>query len=154
MNLQMRLTRNTTPKEIAYWVTTTIVALAVLSGGVAYLIHRPDNVAGMLQLGYPLYFVTILGFWKVLGAIAILVPRFPRLKEWAYAGIFFEMTGAFATHVANGSGAEHLVATGVLAVLTLVSWGLRPPSRTLGVLFPDRAWRLPFSHGTAVAPAR
>jgi uncharacterized membrane protein YphA (DoxX/SURF4 family) len=141
------------PKTIAYWATTAMLALIMVSGGVAYLIQYSDSVAGVLLLGYPLYFVTILGFWKVLGGIAILVPRFPRLKEWAYAGIFLELTGAFASHVSSGSGAEHLVVTGLLALLTLVSWALRPPSRTLGVLFPtrDRGWPLPASQGAAAA---
>ncbi len=119
-------------KPIAYWATTAILAVAVLSGGLAELVRRTDNVEGMVHLGYPLYFVTIIGFWKVLGGLALLAPRFPRLKEWAYAGIFFNMTGAFVSHVALGDGAGHLIATGVLAGLTVVSWALRPQSRMLG----------------------
>ena len=75
----------TKAKNIAYWITTGLVAFS-MSGGIAQLAHVPGVVNGFVQvLGYPPYFVTILGFWKVLGAIAILVPRFPRLKEWAYA---------------------------------------------------------------------
>lgn len=101
--------------------------------------HRPENVEGIEQLGYPLYVVTILGIWKILGAIALLVPRFPRLKEWAYAGVFFNMTGAFASHAVRGSAAFHLVGTGVMIVLAVASWALRPQSRILGELLPDRA---------------
>ena len=86
-----------------------------------------------MHLGYPVYFITILGFWKVLGAIALLAPRFPRLKEWAYAGIFFEMTGAAASHAVRGDAAWHVVVTLGFAVLAVVSWALRPPSRTLGL---------------------
>src|SRR6266536_2860927 len=125
-------------KGIGYWATTGLVAFAVVSGGAAELARRPDNIEGLVKLGYPAYLATIIGFWKVLGTIAILVPRLPRLKEWAYAGIFFNMTGAAASHVfsANyGAYAYHIIATVFLAVLAVISWALRPQSRTLGVLF-------------------
>lgn len=125
-------------KAIPYWVTTVFLVFGVLSGGLAELMRRPENVEGILQLGYPSYVVTLLGLWKVLGSIALLVPRFPRLKEWAYAGIFFNMTGAFVSHAVCGSPAFHLVSTGSFAVLTFVSWALRPQSRVVGVLFPAR----------------
>jgi hypothetical protein len=125
-------------KVIGYWVVTAFLLFNVLAGAVAELIQRKDNVEGMLLLGYPLYFMLILGVWKVLGTIALLVPGFPRLKEWAYAGIFFNMTGAAISHLVSGSAAWHVFYTGFLAALTLASWALRPPSRTLGVLFPAR----------------
>jgi uncharacterized membrane protein YphA (DoxX/SURF4 family) len=92
-----------------------------------------------------MYFFAILGYWKVLGAIAILVPRFPRLKEWAYAGIFFDLTGAAASVAAvggYGAYAFHIVAPLVLAVLTVASWALRPESRVIGILFPATNGRL------------
>ncbi len=94
-------------KSVSYWITTGFLAFAVGSGGVAQALHMPQNVEGTVHiLGYPTYFLTILGIWKVLGAIAIVVPRYPRLKEWAYAGIFFDLTGAAASHAAVGdSGA-------------------------------------------------
>ena len=92
----------------------------------------------MAALGYPLYFMLILGVWKVLGTIALLVPGFSRLKEWAYAGIFFNMTGAAISHAMSGSAEWHIYYTGFLAVLTLASWVLRPPSRILGELFPAK----------------
>jgi uncharacterized membrane protein YphA (DoxX/SURF4 family) len=123
-------------RVIGYWVTTGLLVFAVLSGGVAELARVPGNIEGILALGYPLYFVTIIGFWKVLGSIALLVPRFPRLKEWAYAGIFFNMTGAAVSHLVVGDEVWHAIVTSSLAVLTLASWALRPPGRTLGVLFP------------------
>jgi hypothetical protein len=84
--------------------------------------------------------MTILGVWKVLGAIAILVPRFPRLKEWAYAGIFFDLTGAAATWAAVGGSGEafHIIAPLIIAGFTVASWGLRPQSRIIGVLFPAK----------------
>jgi uncharacterized membrane protein YphA (DoxX/SURF4 family) len=92
-------------------------------------------------LGYPLYFFAILGFWQVLGAIAILVPRFPRLKEWAYAGIISDLTGAVASIAAvggYGAYAFHILAALFIAVLAVVSWALRPASRRIGVLIPAK----------------
>ena len=109
-----------------------------MSGGAAELAHRRENIEGLILLGYPVYFVMIIGFWKILGGIALLVPGFPRLKEWAYAGIFFNMTGAAVSHAVNGDEAWHIIVTLVLALLTVASWALRPQSRTLGVLFPAR----------------
>lgn len=126
-------------KVIGYWVITAFLLFNLLAGGIAELLQRPDTVEGMILLGYPVYFVMILGVWKVLGTIALLVPGFPRLKEWAYAGIFFNMTGAAISHAVSGSAEWHVLYTGFLAVLTLASWALRPQSRTLGVLFPAKA---------------
>jgi DoxX-like family len=128
-------------KNIAYWTTTVLVAFFIGGGGFAQLALLRGNVQGAVLLGYPLYFFRILGFWKVLGAIAILVPRFPRLKEWAYAGIFFDLTGAAASVAAVGGYgvyAFHIVAPLVLAVLAVASWALRPESRTIGVLTPAK----------------
>jgi uncharacterized membrane protein YphA (DoxX/SURF4 family) len=125
-------------KNIAYWTTTVLVAFS-MSGGVAQLARVPGVVDGFVRvLGYPPYFVTILGFWKVLGAIAILVPRFPRPKEWAYAGIFFDLTGAAASSAAVGGGAFHILAPLCVAVLAVASWALRPESRTIGILIPAK----------------
>jgi uncharacterized membrane protein YphA (DoxX/SURF4 family) len=120
-------------------VTTAIVAFVLLSGGAAELAHRPETLEGMAHLGYPLYFTLILGFWKVLGGIALLAPRFPRLKEWAYAGAFFDLTGASVSHAARGDDPGHLLWPLVFAILVVASWALRPESRTLGALFPARA---------------
>jgi hypothetical protein len=126
-------------KTIGYWITTALVAAPIGSGGVgqiAQYLHDPHGVVPVL--GYPMYFFAILGFWKVAGAIAILVPRFPRLKEWAYAGIFFDLTGAAASCAAvGGYGAYgfHVIAPLILTVFTVASWALRPQSRTIGILF-------------------
>jgi len=126
-------------KTIGYWVTTAIIAFVLLSGGAAELAHRKETVEGMAHLGYPLYFTVILGVWKVLGGIALLAPRFPRLKEWAYAGAFFDLTGAVVSHAASGDDTAHLIWPLLFAALTLASWALRPQSRTLGALFPAKA---------------
>ncbi len=122
-------------KASGYWTTTIILALVLLSGGVADVAHLKGTLEVATHLGYPPYFLTILGIWKVLGAIALLAPRFPRLKEWAYAGVFFEMTGAAASHAASsdyGAYAFHLIVPLIFAGLTIISWALRPQSRTLG----------------------
>jgi uncharacterized membrane protein YphA (DoxX/SURF4 family) len=125
-------------RAIGYWVTTAMVAFVLLSGGAAQLARVPQNVEGMVHLGYPLYLMPILGVWKVLGGIALLAPRFPRLKEWAYAGAFFDLTGAAASHFFVGD-TGHSVFPLLFALVTLASWALRPAGRTLGVLRPARA---------------
>lgn len=118
-------------RAIVYWATTGVLALAMLSGGLAELERQQDTIAGMVHLGYPLYFVTIIGCWKVLGSVALLAPRFPRVKEWAYAGIFFNMTGAAVSHAVCGDPAWHIAVTLGFAVLAVISWTLRPPNRKL-----------------------
>jgi hypothetical protein len=132
-------------RMIAYWITTILVAFFIGSGGAAQIAQYLGNRHGVVPLlGYPMYFFGILGFWKVLGAIAILVPRYPRLKEWAYAGIFFDLTGAAASCAAvGGYGAYgfHVIAPLVLTGLTVASWALRPESRTIGVLMPAKNGR-------------
>jgi hypothetical protein len=135
----------TRARNITYWITTILVAFPIGSGGVAQIWQYKINPHGIVPvLGYPMYFFAILGFWKVLGAIAILVPGFPRLKEWAYAGIFFDLTGAAASCAAvggYGAYAFHVIAPLILAGLTVASWALRPESRTIGVLFPATSGR-------------
>ncbi len=131
----------TKTKNIAYWITTILIAFFIGSGGGAQIAQYLGNPHGVVPiLGYPMYFFAILGFWKVLGAIAILVPRYPRLKEWAYAGIFFDLTGAAASVAAVGSYgayAFHVIAPLILTAFTVASWALRPESRTIGVPVPS-----------------
>ncbi|MEP6731291.1 MAG: DoxX family protein [bacterium] len=126
-------------KSVAYWTTTALVVFAMMSGGIAELLRLPANVEGMVHLGYPVYFVTIIGTWKVLGAVALVLPGFGRLKEWAYAGIVFNMTGAAASHIAVNDARWHIAATLTIAALALASWALRPESRSLGD--PTGWWR-------------
>jgi hypothetical protein len=127
-------------KSIVYWTTTALIAFFIGSGGLAQIaqyLGKPHGVVPLL--GYPMYFFGILGFWKALGAIAILVPRYPLLKEWAYAGIFFDLTGAAASCIAvgvYGAYAFHVLAPLILTGLTVASWALRPESRTVGSLIP------------------
>jgi len=124
-------------KETVYWTTTILIALETLAGGVTDLAHGrtmlvsgPSVVEVITQLGYQVYLLKILGIWKLFGGITLLVPRFPRLKEWAYAGIFFELTGAATSHAAHGNWSE-IIAPLILTALTVASWALRPPNRTL-----------------------
>jgi uncharacterized membrane protein YphA (DoxX/SURF4 family) len=127
-------------KSIVYWTMTILVALPIGSGGISQIMQYLANPHGVVpELGYPTYFFAILGIWKALGAIAILVPRFPRLKEWAYAGIFFDLTGAAASCAAvGGYGAYgfHVIAPLLIAGFLVASWALRPQSRIVGVLLP------------------
>ena len=122
---------STRTKAIAYWTTTGLIVFAMFSGGIAELAHRPETIDGMKELGYPVYFVMIIGFWKILGSLALIAPGFPRLKEWAYAGIFFNMTGAAVSHLVRHSAVWHVGVTLGLAAIALASWALRPANRTL-----------------------
>ena len=111
--------------KIGFWLVTVVVAFAMIAGGAADFLLIDDVKAGMDHLGYPHYFARLLGVWKVLGGIAILVPDAPKLKEWAYAGIFFDLSGAFVSHVAVGDGIDKLAPPLVLAVLLVVSYVLK-----------------------------
>ena len=120
--------------SIAYWVTTALVVFELALGGVWDILRVPQ-VRGLIEqrLGYPLYFLTILGIWKLLGSVALVIPRFPRLKEWAYAGVLFDLTGAVASLWASGLiGASTMACPIVMTGVTVASWALRPPSRRLG----------------------
>jgi uncharacterized membrane protein YphA (DoxX/SURF4 family) len=118
-------------RTIGYWVATSLIALAFAAGGAVDLSGGPTVVAGLNHLGYPGYFATLLGGWKLLGAAALLAPKLPRLKEWAYAGMFFDLTGAAFSHAASGDGAGKILTPLVLVVFLAASWALRPESRTL-----------------------
>jgi hypothetical protein len=128
-------------KAIAYWLTTGFIAFQFAMSGAFSVARPPVVLAGLAHLGYPAYFPLILGTWKLLGVLAILAPRFPRLKEWAYAGILFDLTGAAFSHAASGDAAAEVIVPLAFALLTAVSWLLRPESRRLGTLLPARAAR-------------
>ena len=123
--------RTSTARTVAYWITTGLVALAFLSGGVAYLLGGDMQVRGLAELGYPTYFVTLLGIWKVLGGLAIVAPGSPRLKEWAYAGIAFDLTGAAFSHAAIGHPIAKVAVPLALLAVAAASWALRPAGRAL-----------------------
>ena len=117
---------------IAYWVTTALIVFELATGG-AWDLLRVAQVRGLIErLGYPPYFLAILGTWKLLGALALVIPKFPRLKEWAYAGVFFDLTGAVASLFASGLITASTTAYPILmTAVALASWALRPPSRSL-----------------------
>lgn len=117
--------------KIIYWVATLWLSLGMASTGVVQILQIKEEVEFVLLLGYPAYFLTLLGIWKILGVIAVLVPRFPLVKEWAYAGFFFAMSGAVYSHIAHGSPAKDLFGPLLLIVLTVVSWYFRPAERRL-----------------------
>lgn len=124
--------------KIIYWIATGWLALGMIATGMLQLLHvaaegalAPPGVFGIKHLGFPVYLLTLLGIWKLLGAVALLVPKFPLLKEWAYAGFFFLMSGAVYSHVAMGDPMAELVPGLLLLVLTVVSWYFKPVERRL-----------------------
>src|SRR5580658_8260432 len=119
------------PKVIAYWICTGVIALCIGSGGLAQVLRVPQNIEGMMALGYPLHFIVELGVWKVLGALTLLAPGLRLVKEWAYAGIFIDLTGAAVAAVANAGAAFHVIAPIILIGILAGSWALRPESRRL-----------------------
>ena len=120
--------------KIIYWVATLWLALGMSVTGVGQLIKMKEGAGGVNTinlLGFPLYFLTIIGVWKILGVVAVLIPKFPLIKEWAYAGFFFAMSGAVFSHVASGSAASEFFGPILLLVLTVLSWYFRPADRRL-----------------------
>lgn len=118
-------------RVIGYWACTAIVAWEMVAGSMWDLL-RIEYVRGILDhLHYPYYLLLILGVWKLPCAFALLVPRFPRLKEWAYAGAIFNYSGAAASHLSVGDVAGKWMVPAIFAALTLASWALRPPDRRL-----------------------
>lgn len=118
-------------RNVPYWITTGLFAAALTMSGLMTVSHQPQMVAGFAHLGYPVYFMTILGAAKLLGVVTLLAPGLPRLKEWAYAGFAINLLSAAASHLASGDPAGNAVAPLVLLGLALASWRLRPASRTL-----------------------
>jgi hypothetical protein len=120
--------------KIIYWIATIWLALGMLSTGAVQLFKGKEGQGGVnmiTHLGYPVYLLTILGIWKILGVVAILIPKSPLLKEWAYAGFFFIMSGAIFSHIALGDSIVELLPSLFLLFLTVVSWYLRPGDRKL-----------------------
>jgi uncharacterized membrane protein len=118
-------------RPVWYWLLTGLLAFGMLGGGIAQLLRAPFNVDGIRHLGYPLYVLTLVGAWKVVGTVVLLLPGWRLAKEWAYAGFFFLLTGAVVSHLASGEGPLAALAPLVFAGLTLASWHLRPTRRRL-----------------------
>ncbi len=121
-------------KLITYWVATGLLSIGMLQSGIFAVMRSKQWVDLATSLGYPAYFLTILGVWKILGVIAILIPRFKLLKEWAYAGFFFAMTGALVSHLAMGDyEIKAILGPTFQAIFVLLSWYFRPESRKIVV---------------------
>lgn len=119
--------------KIIYWVATIWLSLGMVSTGLVQIIQTEEEAQKMNTLGYPMYFLTIIGVWKLLGVAAILVPKIPLVKEWAYAGFFFLLSGAVITHLAVWDGAVEYFGPSLLLVLTVVSWYFRPDERKIAI---------------------
>jgi uncharacterized membrane protein YphA (DoxX/SURF4 family) len=124
--------------KIIYWISTIWLASGMLSTGALQLFKvkaegavAPPGVYGITHLGYPIYFLTILGIWKILGVVALLIPKFPLLKEWAYAGFFFAMSGAVFSHIASRDSMNEIFPSLLLLILTVISWHFRPADRKI-----------------------
>jgi len=120
--------------KIIYWIFTIWMSLGLVSSAIVQLLRVKDEVDTITQLGYPVYFMTILGAWKILGVIAVLIPKRPLLKEWAYAGFFFTLSGAFISHIVSGDPFSKTVPSLFLLVLTVISWYFRPADRKVMAL--------------------
>jgi uncharacterized membrane protein YphA (DoxX/SURF4 family) len=119
-------------KTTLYWISTVLLTAVLLFGGVMDVLRAPPVVQPIAALGYPLYLASILGVWKLLGALAIASPGLPRLKEWAYAGVLFDLSGAAASHAISGDPAANVAVPLVLLAIAAASWALRPATRRFG----------------------
>ena len=118
--------------KIIYWIATLWLALGMTATGIVQVFRlKDDAILQVTHLGYPVYLLTLLGIWKFLGVAAVLVPGFPRLKEWAYAGFFFAMSGAAISHIVSGDPLGEIFPSVLLLTLTVASWYFRPENRKL-----------------------
>lgn len=117
--------------KIIYWIATIWLSLGMLSSGTVQLFNVEEEIEFILELGYPVYFLTILGIWKILGVAALLVPKLPLIKEWAYAGFFFAMSGAMLSHIAMDSPVTEILPPLLLLILIVISWYFRPAERRI-----------------------
>jgi len=117
--------------KIIYWIATIFLSFGMVAGGTQQILQIGGYNKIVTSLGYPLYLLSILGVWKILGVIAILIPRFPLLKEWAYAGFFFAMSGAFVSHIVVGQAFVETVPSLILMIMILLSWYFRPADRKI-----------------------
>jgi uncharacterized membrane protein len=115
--------------KIIYWSSTVFLAFGMLAGGVQQMLQVGGYVEIVSQLGYPLYLLSILGVWKILGVVALLIPKYPLVKEWAYAGFFFAMSGAAISHMATGQWTNEAIPSLILLIVIVISWFFRPADR-------------------------
>jgi len=120
--------------KIIYWIFTLWMALGMVSTAIVQLMKNKDELANFTNLGYPAYLMTIIGVWKILGVIAVLIPRFPLLKEWAYAGFFFVMSGAVISHIIVEDNFGRTFPALLLLILVIISWYFRPTDRKISMV--------------------
>ena len=117
--------------KILYWISTLWLSLGMLSTGIVQLFKVEDEIEFILDMGYPVYFLPLLGIWKILGVVVVLIPKLPLVKEWAYAGFFFSMTGAIYSHIALENSINEILPPLLLLTLTVISWFYRPADRKI-----------------------
>jgi len=120
--------------KIIYWIVTIFLAIAMIAGGTQQMLQIGGYNEIVTNLGYPLYLLSIIGVWKILGVITILIPKFPILKEWAYAGFFFAMSGAAISHIAVGQSFIEAMPSLFLLLITVLSWYFRPVDRKISLV--------------------
>ncbi len=121
--------------KIIYWIATLWLSLGMVSTGIVQVLGIKEEVAFILNLGYPEYLLTLLGLSKLMGVVAILIPKFPKVKEWAYAGFTFTMAGALYSHLVKGNPVTDILPVILLLTLIFVSWYFRPVGRkTVGTV--------------------
>ena len=121
-------------RKIIYWIATLWLALGMTSTGIVQLFKAKEGQGGVdmiIHLGYPVYLLTLLGIWKILGVVVVLIPKFKLVKEWAYAGFFFVMIGAIFSHIASGDPITAILPASLLLILTAISWHFRSPDRKI-----------------------
>lgn len=121
--------KSTKRNKIIYWIFTLWMSLGMVSTAIVQLMKHKDEVENFTKLGYPIYLMTIIGIWKILGVIAALIPKYPLLKEWAYAGFFFAMSGALISHIIVGDSIGKTFPPLLLLIITIISWYFRPADR-------------------------
>lgn len=120
--------------KIIYWTATALLSFGMLGSGISQILHLEEMNELITHTGYPLYFMYIIGVWKILGVIAILIPKFTLLKEWAYAGFFFLMTGALASHLFMGDGGKAIFGPLFQTIFVVLSWYFRPADRKINLV--------------------
>jgi VIT1/CCC1 family predicted Fe2+/Mn2+ transporter len=130
----METTKKEKRNKIIYWIATVWMSLGMVSSAIVQLIRMDEEVEMIEGLGYPLYFMTLIGVWKLLGVIVVLLPNLPLLKEWAYAGFFFTMSGAAISHLVMKDPMSEVLPTVFLLVLVMLSWYFRPAGRKVAAV--------------------
>lgn len=118
-------------QKVIYWLSTSLLCVGMLGSGISQLLHVKEMDEIISHLGYPLYLMSIIGVWKILGVIVLLLPGFKLMKEWAYAGFFFLLTGALISHLIMGDAGKAVFGPLFQTMFACISWYFRPANRSL-----------------------